>query len=214
MTQYDILNDIKADLHKERLQRFFHKYWKHLLAISGAIVVGVAVYAFMNFYRVQDQEKISTSYFRLNDSKSDATKYKLALEEFINSTKASSAYVDIAKLELSEVLKHAKEYDKAALTLQDLIASSKRPHITNIATVRLAELVLNHNLGQHRLKAIQLLDAKCSTPCHTRKLMLAQLFLASNDSGKAKDVLTELLNDSSTPEEIRFVSKLLLEVPS
>lgn len=210
----DIIDEIKEDLDQERLMKFAKKYGKYFLSAALILIASSAIYVYVNHRYTKTQENLSSEYYKLFESEKPAAQNSDSYSQINKLIKnQKSIYAKLAAFKHADDLIAEKKYDETIKLLSDIANDPKYEQISNIATIKMAEIVVKYKLNNHREKAIHFLKEnieKNEPFSDVSHLLLAQLLIEDNKKDEAIAVLQKLNNNDKAPENIKFFTNALL----
>lgn len=211
--QFDAFKqEIEEDLQRERMLKLWEQYKYFIIAAAAAVVLGVAVYKFVEHRRLSSAEANGAEYASaaklIADKKPDE-----ALKALAGIASSGTGYAALANLKLAGL--HADAGRKAeAVAAYDAIAKQGGvdPLIADFARLQSAMLMadsIDFTELQNRLNAL-LTDSHPWRNQARELLALAAMKANRNDDAKAQ--LERLLGDKELPGGMREHVTILMSV--
>jgi len=210
----DIFKEAKHDLQQEKLHLAIRKYYKGAIGIIVIILVSTSLYVYLKEKNFRRQERLSEEYYNLFLSENKLGEIKESDFGKLTTFK-KSGYSNFARIEYVKLLISSKEYVRATQLLLGIIENSKEKlEISNLAKIKVAELVMKHKLKSYNKKTLDILRQalkKREVPYfYMIKLLLGQLLIEEGKQEEALIVFKELSNDDEAPKNIKFFSNAIL----
>jgi predicted negative regulator of RcsB-dependent stress response len=212
----DIFKEAKHDLQQEKLHLAIRKYYKGAIALITIILLSTSLYVYVRETNIRENEELSEEYYNLFISENKISTIKESDFGKLTTFK-KSIYSKFAKMQYVNYLIQAKKHGKAIQLLFYLIEYSKdQPEISNLAKIKVAELVMKHNITSYNTKVLDILQKAISKEntvpyFYMIKLLLGQLLIEDGKQEKALGILKDLGTDDKAPKNLRFFSNAILE---
>lgn len=202
----DLIDEIKEDLHRERLGNLWEQYGKWLLALAVAIVLATAGVTWWTGRMHDQQEALGKQYYDAMELLRQGKK-KEASTLFEAIIKAdTTAYPTLAAFKEAETLLDAGKTDEALAQYKSVAEATKTsPYLRDLAAL----LAINLEIASHKAdsKTIEAELATLSRPDgvwhFSAQELQASYALEQGNTAKALELYTTLSRDLMTPHAMK-----------
>ena len=201
-----------------KMSKMVEQYWKVIVGLLGAFIVGGALVALLSGQSTQKEKAAQESYFavekKLMDLKNkkaapdakpedkvvDFTSIKKDLEKIVTDYPGSIA-AQMAALHFASLLVEEKNFDLALSTLQK-VENKKSGLVNTLVQQQIGQLLADKDNCKEAITVWQkVLDRKEAAFIHDDiKIQQALCYSKINDTKKAEEILTNLANKSANAE--------------
>ena len=213
MSDDSFIREVDEELRSERVQDFWKKYGKALIALAVFIVLAVAAYRFFDYYQQQQAAASGDAFMeavRLTDSDKQAEALA-ALQDL--QSEAGPTYAALAKLRVaSELAKSGKVAE--ALAAYDEIAqdSATESNLQSFARLRAGLLLVDTGT----VTEVEARVGPLSGPGHpyraTAREALALAYYKAGDLDKSAGFFDQIIADEGAPGALKQRSRLMREL--
>ena len=210
--------EVEEQVRRDRMGKFFDKYGVFALVAGAAIILGIAGY---QWYRAVKIDAAQTAGGRFaaaqrllesNDEKDTTT----AVSDFETlAREGGGAYDTLARLQLAGRQLDAGKTEEAKALFRDVAGNANAdPKLRSYADLQLIALEadgLDWTTLKNRLTSYSGDD---STWRYTARELLASKALKLGQFDEAKQVLSQLLGDTNTPQSLRQRAEMLMSLAS
>lgn len=184
----------------EAIKSFWSKYG---IAIVGGVVVGLASIYGWNYSQeksLETQGEYSNAYTKAIESTETDTIAAFVAEN------TESGYSTLAALQLAKLYVEANNYEDAKKQLQTVIAQDKDVAIVDLASLRLARILVAQTLYDEALVIVE----KPQTEAYTAQFseLLGDIKLVQGDSNAARSAYQTAMDNSNTASNPGLKMKL------
>lgn len=202
----DIIDEIKEDLHHERLAKLWKQFGAWIIGAALLIVAGTAGNVWWQGHKAKQQEELSNTYFSAiellqKDKTEDAVKL---LEELRNTD--SKAYPALAGFTQASNLIQEKKYREAAAVYESIADNDKVDEtLQDLALLQLVNLEIKYKLAADSVIELRLADlTQPQNAWHfSASELQASYALGQGNEAKALEIFKSLEEDPLAPENIR-----------
>jgi hypothetical protein len=198
----DIFQEVEEDVRRDRAMVLYRRYGPYAIGAAVALVVAVAGYTGWKEYDISRRAKASMRFETAsNEVRTDKAKAAQSFEAI--AADAPGPYDQLARLRQAQLKAEAGERDAAASLFGTAAGSLSQPEMRDLA-VLLALLQRFDTAPPEELRESLKDLAQPGRPMRPSALELqAALALRSNDHAQAREILTGLTNDITTPPAMR-----------
>jgi len=212
MSEGDIFREVEADLRREQLARYWHKYGVYVIGVALLIVVSVGGYQAWTWRQNSLAAADGAAFVQASGQQEDGN-LDDASEQFASLAKGGSgSYSELASLRLAAV-SAAQGEDEAAVAAYDKVANrTDDTMLRGFARVQAATLLVDQApLAdiESRLEGMR----EGSNPWrHSVRELLAMAASRAGENEKARELYQELLSDGDTPPPMRQRAQMMLSL--
>ena len=200
----DIFREVDEELQQERAAKLWSKYGGWVIAISLAVVLGVAGNVFWTNYKADARAKqsaaLESALLPLADDKPAAA--ATALSQFAGD--ADAGYAMIARFQEAAAQVKAGDVDGAAATYQAIASDSATPKpYGDLATVKLVRLKIGSTPAAELTEMLAPALTESSPWRPLAREAEAVLALSTGDVDAARTILLELTQQTDIPNSLR-----------
>lgn len=201
-----LFREIEDDLREDRAKKLWKAYGKHVLAVTVAIVIGVAGYQGWRSYdistRTADGDRFAAALNLVaGDQLAEATNAFAGIAQ-----DASDGYAMLARFQQAGLLIRDGATAEAVATYQSLSDDTGIPVVyRDLAVVlgALQELDLQGGSAASLVSRAAALNTADNPWRHSAREIAALAAMQNNDLTTARETLTKLANDPQTPRGMR-----------
>lgn len=212
MSEGDIFREVEADLRREQLARYWHKYGIYVIGVALLVVASVGGYQTWTWWQSSRAAQDGAAFVQASglqeEGELEAASQRLgALAEG-----GTGSYSVLANLRLAAV-SAAQGADQAAVSAYDKVAArTDDDMLRGFAKIQAATLLVDEAPIaeiEQRLEGMR----EASNPWrHSARELLAMAAYRGGESDKARSLYQELLGDSDTPAPMRQRAQMMLSL--
>jgi len=207
----DIFNEVDEDLRRDRAERLWRKYGKHVMALAIAIVLGTAGWTWWVDHQ-RKQAAAQGERFFAAVALAEGEQWQRAVDAFAAIGREGGSYALVARLH--EAAARARHADlPGALAAYRAVAADGAAD----PDLRDAALLLGALSGVETLPAAEIdamlerLSASASPWRFTALEIRAAAALRATDEAKAREMLTRIADDAGAPTSLRARATEMLQ---
>lgn len=205
----DLLDEIKEDLHQQRLEKLWNKY--KIIPIGGAIAV-IGFTGFNSWEKHSDKtEKVETSVkyseataIRLEDDK------RLKILTDISKT-GSEGYSILSKFKIASIATKKKDYTNAVKSYDEIANDNTIPqYYRDLAAAKAFFILTEYVKDDPSIESRYKLASKESNTWNFTSKMSMAMYLLEKDKTRAKAIIKLLSENAKTPRLTKNRAEQLL----
>lgn len=210
----DIIDEVKQDISSERTINIIRNYGKHIVATIALFIIAFSIYIHFNDRAVDKQKDLAEEYQAIFLNSSPTMAQKETIEKFIKKTD-NNIFEYLATFQYANILAKNNQSNKAAELLLSLSEKKKFTEMSNLALVHASEIIITKSSAGYRDKAISLLSSRVGgnndkTPhFYIMQIMLAQLMIEKDELKSAQEILKQMNNNATLPQNIKLLKNML-----
>jgi hypothetical protein len=202
-----IITELEEDLKNERINQFFQKNGKLLVALSLLVVISIGGYELWKYNdtnnRIKEGNKLYSFIVDFGPTKDPAT---------LTEVQKNHTYKDVATLVEANLYQAKGEEENTLKTYERL---AKNPNSNNalrqLAQLNVISMRLNKNSADSSVEAdLQKLAADNGIFRYTAQEMLATYYQKSGKFDKSKEIFKKLSEDENAPRTLAGRAKSML----
>ncbi|MDD4557199.1 MAG: tetratricopeptide repeat protein [Alphaproteobacteria bacterium] len=208
-----LLREVEQDLKNDRLVAFWKQYGLYLV-IFVVLVLSFAVSfeTFKVWHREKNQTWSDTYAYALNLQIQG--KYDESLKVLNDIVKNNhDIYVDLAKVQISNVLLEQGKGDEATAALEEIISDKNmNSKMRDVSIIKLASYKLDTAPKEEIVALLSPLATTSNSWTNVAKELLAMLEVREGNLAEARKIYTEILESSDLSESLRVRVQDMLSV--
>jgi predicted negative regulator of RcsB-dependent stress response len=192
----------------EQLKAFFKKYGKQVITGIIAVLLLISIWQYWQHYKIVKSDEASQIYLQLLDSvnKQDKASIQAVANELIKNYSVSP-YAKIAAFALAQEAVKAGKLDEATVQLRWIITHSNQAFLSELAQVRLAQILLSQKQDQAALDTVK--GAEKIYPVETA-FVKARALLALGKVDEARKELQQSIDATPADSSLRSILEMYL----
>ncbi|MDR0967460.1 MAG: tetratricopeptide repeat protein [Rickettsiales bacterium] len=201
-----LYREISEEVHAEKVYNFVRKNMRAIIICAIAlvmIVAGTQLYKHFAYRSAVSQAKMFEDALALQasgDAAGAEKMYQMAAE------KVSNGMSDLALFESAMIDIQA---GRGTEKLAQLATGGATRDFRDLARVRLATINGDKMSADEFAKFMRPAMTKKSPVYYTAMIMVAQKYIASDDTTAANKIIDEIISDKNTPENIRAIAQII-----
>ncbi len=202
----DLLDEVKEDLQQEQIKKFWAQYGRYFIGFIALLVVGTAVNAGYNQYRISQSTRDATAYHAALDL-AESKDRKMALEKLAAlSDSGGAGYKTLALFSEASLMQRQGD-GKGAMAAFDRLSknTSIDPLYRELATILRATIALDEKDADFAAISASLEPLTgAGKPWRFSALELqAAAAMEQGDKKKAAEIFQRIASDVNTPSDMR-----------
>lgn len=216
-TTKDIVDEVKEDIHNERIITLIRNYGKHILVAIITFILAFSIYVYINNQNINKQKKYAEEYQSIFLTSSPSLKEEKSIEKYIKKTNGT-IFEYLASFQYAKLLADDKQQNKALDMLLNLSEKNLFPEMSNLALVQASEIIIQTKTTSHRNKVIMQLSSKIDKNdkkiphFYIMQIMLIQLLIDDGNLKSAKEAFKKMDNYDMLPPNIRLLQDMLSNI--
>ncbi|MDD3288703.1 MAG: tetratricopeptide repeat protein [Alphaproteobacteria bacterium] len=200
MTQSNLIQEIDEDLQRKRIEKLWREHGPYVIAAAVILVLSTAVGVFWRTHRADVEQKATVELISIvEEGGADRAKQAEALEKFTKENKGESQAI-FAKLYAAARAAKEGDNDKAVALYESLSGDEKvEPLFRQLADLLIVQVKFeDKDIAALQARLQPLLNPE-SAWFFSAKEYSAHLALRAGDKEKAKQMFTELSQETGAP---------------
>jgi len=212
MSEGDIFREVEADLRREQLARYWHKYGIYVVASVLAIVLGVGGYQAWTWWQASRAASHGTDFIQASRLQSQDETDKAAQTFSALAEDGSAGYSALAQLRLAAISAAKGEKDAAVSAYDEVAKNANDSMLRDFARIQAATLLVDEAKPAEIEKRLEGMLETSNPWRHSAREMLALAAFRADQHDKARSLYQELLSDSETPAPMRRRAQMTLSL--
>lgn len=212
MSEGDIFREVEADMRREQLAQYWHKYGLYVIATALLIVLSVGGYQGWTWWQssraaADGDAFVEASALQQQGQPDDAAETFSALAE-----DGTDSYSALSELRLAAISAAKGEKDAAVETYDDVAATTSDPMLRGFARIQAATLLIDSATPDEIEQRIGEMQDGANPWRHSARELLALSAYRADQSEDARELYQALLSDSETPDPMRQRAQMMLSL--
>lgn len=206
----DLFDELKEDLHQQRLEKLWNRYKYILIGGALAVVIFTAYGSWQKHSDKKHKEETAVKYAKATAIRLDDAERLKIFDEIAKT--GSEGYAILSRFKIATLSAKKEKYTEAVKLYDDIAKDVKIPkYYRDLAASKAFFLLTEYNNDDSSIEnRYKILSKEDNSWKFAVKTAMAALFLKKNDIEQAKEIFNSLSSEANTPKFTRYRSQKIL----
>jgi len=212
MSEGDIFREVEADMRREQVAQYWHKYGVYVIATALLIIVSVGGYQGWTWWQSSRAASDGSAFVQASDLQETGQR-DAAAETFSRlADDGMGSYTALSELRLAAISAAKGENDAAVSAYDNAARSTDDAMLEGFARIQAATLLVDTATPAEIEQRIGDMRDSASPWRHSARELMALSAFKAGENEKALTLYQELLSDSETPAPMRQRAEMMLSL--